>query len=140
MGIKDGDTRPYHQDGAVPDRSAGYIWVFGSNLAGSHGGGAARVASDAFGAVHGVGVGRTGFSYAIPTINRYGDPLTVTQIGEFVTIFLAYAKIHAELKFWVTRVGCGIAGNDDRVIAPFFAQAPQNCDLPDAWRHLLAPR
>ncbi len=44
------------------------VFVFGSNLAGMHAGGAARVAYERFGAVMGQGVGMQGQSYAIPTM------------------------------------------------------------------------
>lgn len=130
-------TRTYHADGTVPDPHQGFVWVFGSNLAGSHGGGAARVASDGFGAQHGVGAGRTGNAYALPTIDRYGDRLSVAQIAANVAAFLEYARKHPADSFWVTRVGCGIAGNSDKDIAPLFADAPSNCSLPDAWRVTL---
>ena len=78
------------------------IFVFGSNLAGMHGGGAARVAADLFGAVWGQGVGLQGQSYAIPTMQG-----GVETIKPYVDEFIAFAKEHQELKFLVTRIGCG---------------------------------
>lgn len=93
------------------------IFVFGSNLRGMHGGGAARVAMDKFGAEWGVGVGRTGQTYAIPTMHGGVD-----AIKPYVDEFVEYAKAHPELRFLVTRVGCGIAGFRDEDIAPLFAE------------------
>ena len=93
------------------------IFVFGSNLRGMHGGGAARAAMDKFGAEWGVGVGRTGQTYAIPTMHGGVD-----VIKPYVDEFVEYAKAHPELRFLVTRVGCGIAGFRDEDIAPLFAE------------------
>ena len=92
------------------------IFVFGSNLRGMHGGGAARVAMEEFGAEWGVGVGRTAQTYAIPTMHGGVD-----VIKPYVDEFVEYAKAHPELRFLVTRVGCGIAGFRDEDIAPLFA-------------------
>ncbi len=96
----------------------GEIFVFGSNLAGMHGGGAARVALHRFGAVPGQGVGLQGQSYAIPTMQGGVD-----TIRPYVDEFIEFARSHPELKFYVTRIGCGIAGFDDSEIAPLFADA-----------------
>ena len=84
------------------------IFVFGSNLAGFHGGGAARIAYEQFGAEWGVGVGRTGQCYAIPTMQG-----GVETIRPYVDEFIRYAEQHPELTFLVTRIGCGIAGFTD---------------------------
>ena len=86
------------------------IFVFGSNLAGAHGGGAARIALDCFGAVWGQGVGLQGQSYAIPTMQG-----GVETIKPYVDEFIDFARQHLELKFLVTRIGCGIAGFSNRV-------------------------
>ena len=94
------------------------IFVFGSNLAGAHGGGAARMAYRHFGAVWGIGVGLTGRTYAIPTMQGGVD-----TIKPYVDQFIAFAREHRQLTFLVTRIGCGIAGFRDRDIAPLFAQA-----------------
>lgn len=91
------------------------IFVFGSNLAGAHGGGAARIALDFFGAVWGQGVGLQGQSYAIPTMQS-----GVETIEPYVDEFIDFARQHPELKFLVTRIGCGIAGFRDEEIAPLF--------------------
>lgn len=94
------------------------IFVFGSNLAGHHGGGAARLAYNRFGAVWGQGVGLQGQSYAIPTMQG-----GVETIKPYVDEFIRFAEQHPEYKFLVTRIGCGIAGFKDKEIAPLFAQA-----------------
>ena len=94
------------------------IFVFGSNLAGAHGGGAARVAMEKFGAEWGKGVGLQGQCYAIPTMQGGVD-----TIRPYVDDFIAFAQEHSELKFYVTRIGCGIAGFLDSEIAPLFKES-----------------
>ena len=107
------------------------IFVFGSNLAGCHGGGAARIAYEHFGAEWGVGVGPTGQCYAIPTMQG-----GVETIKPYVDDFIRYAEQHPEQIFLVTRIGCGIAGFTDAEIAPLFAAAHNlpNVALPAGWR------
>ena len=94
------------------------VFVFGSNLAGAHGGGAARVAFQTFGAVWGKGVGLQGQSYAIPTMQGGVD-----TIQPYVDEFIQFAKEHEQQIFLVTRIGCGIAGFRDEEIAPLFKKA-----------------
>ena len=94
------------------------IFVFGSNLAGMHGGGAAATAHRCFGAVWGKGVGLYGRSYAIPTMQG-----GVETIKPYVDKFIEFAKSHQEQRFLVTKIGCGIAGFRDEQIAPLFAEA-----------------
>lgn len=94
------------------------IFVFGSNLAGAHGGGAALLAYRKFGAVWGQGVGLQGQSYGIPTMHG-----GVEVIRPYVDEFIAFAKQHPELTFLVTKIGCGIAGFSVGEIAPLFASA-----------------
>lgn len=94
------------------------IFVFGSNLAGAHGGGAARAAMQRFGAVWGQGVGLQGQSYAIPTMQG-----GVETIKPYVDEFIAFAVGHPQYLFLVTRIGCGIAGFRDEEIAPLFRGA-----------------
>ena len=106
------------------------VFVFGSNLAGSHGGGAAYVAWRKFGAVMGQGVGLQGQSYAIPTMQG-----GVETIKPYVDAFIAFAQSHPKLFFYVTRIGCGIAGFRDEEIAPLFAGARmlENVCLPKSF-------
>ena len=94
------------------------IFVFGSNLAGAHGGGAAWLAYNRFGAVWGEGVGMHGRTYAIPTMQGGVD-----TIKPYVDDFILFAKEHKELTFLVTRIGCGIAGFRNEEIAPLFKDA-----------------
>lgn len=94
------------------------IFVFGSNLAGAHGGGAARLAYERFGAVWGQGVGLQGQCYAIPTMQG-----GVETIRPYVDEFIDFAKGHREMKFFVTLIGCGIAGFRASEIAPLFRNA-----------------
>lgn len=93
------------------------IFVFGSNLEGMHGGGAARIAYKKFGAIWGQGVGLQGQSYGIPTMHG-----GVEDIKPYVDEFIEFAKSHPELTFLVTRIGCGIAGFRDEEIAPLFKE------------------
>lgn len=110
------------------------IFVFGSNLAGAHGGGAARVAYQRFGAVWGVGVGLQGNSYAIPTMQG-----GVETIRPYVDEFIRYAMQHDEYTFLVTRIGCGIAGFKDCEIAPLFVDAMdvENIILPKEFVEII---
>lgn len=94
------------------------IFVFGSNLAGSHGGGAARLAYDRFGAIWGQGVGLQGQSYGIPTMHGGVD-----VIKPYVDEFIEFAKLHPEYNFLVTKIGCGIAGFRIEEMAPLFQDA-----------------
>jgi hypothetical protein len=94
------------------------IFVFGSNIGGFHGGGAARIANMKFGAEWGVGEGITGQCYALPTMEGGVD-----YIAGKVQNFLVCAKAHPELKFLVTKIACGIAGFRIEEIAPLFADA-----------------
>lgn len=94
------------------------IFVFGSNLQGIHGGGAAYIAKTHFGAIMGCGVGLQGQSYAIPTMQG-----GVKTIKPYVDEFIEFAKIHTAMHFLVTRIGCGIAGFRDEDIAPLFKNA-----------------
>ena len=94
------------------------IFVFGSNLAGAHGGGAAYIACRKVGAIWGQGVGLQGQSYAIPTMQG-----GVETIKPYVDEFIEFARQHPEYKFLVTRIGCGIAGFTDEEIAPLFVNA-----------------
>lgn len=102
----------------IKSLNEGEIFVFGSNLQGYHGGGAARVAMNRFGAKFGVGVGLQGQSYAIPTMQGGVD-----TIRPYVDEFIEFARQHPELTFYVTRIGCGIAGFSDKQIAPLFRDA-----------------
>ena len=110
------------------------IFVFGSNLAGAHAGGAARLANQKFGAVLGQGVGLQGNSYAIPTMQG-----GVETIQPYVDEFIQFAMSHPELIFYVTKIGCGIAGFSEEEIAPLFKNALEiaNIRLPRDFVEIL---
>lgn len=120
-------NREYTPD-RISELKENEIFVFGSNLAGAHGGGAAWVAHAYFGAVWGKGVGLYGRSYAIPTMQG-----GVETIRPYVDEFILFAKTHPQLTFLVTRIGCGIAGFRDWEIAPLFKAAldVENVILPE---------
>lgn len=110
------------------------IFVFGSNLAGAHGGGAARLAYNRFGAIWGQGIGLQGQSYAIPTMQG-----GVETIKPYVDEFIEFAKQHPEYKFFVTRIGCGIADFKEKEIARLFARAYDihNIILPEGFVEVM---
>ena len=110
------------------------IFVFGSNLQGMHGGGAARLAYEKFGAIWGQGVGLQGQSYGIPTMHG-----GVEDIKPYVDEFIEFAKSHPELTFLVTRIGCGIAGFRDEEIAPLFKECieMENVCLPKSFHEYI---
>ena len=108
----------------------GEIFVFGSNLKGLHGGGAARLAYERFGAIWGKGVGLQGSCYGIPTMHGGVD-----AIKPYVDEFIEFAQNHTEYTFLVTKIGCGIAGFKEEEIAPLFADAVSvdNIILPESF-------
>ena len=122
--------RPDFTPERITELKADEVFVFGSNLAGMHGGGAALIAFQKFGAVMGCGVGLRGQSYAIPTMQG-----GVETIKPYVDEFIAFAKSRPDLFFYVTRIGCGIAGFRDREIAPLFttAREMENICLPKSF-------
>lgn len=115
------------------------VFVFGSNARGIHGKGAAKYAHSYYGAEYGVGEGRTGNSYALPTKDENLRPLHFLQVAKNITKFLVYAAEHPELDFRVTRVGCGLAGFTSEQIAPLFEGAPENCTFDPEWNQYGLP-
>ena len=110
------------------------IFVFGSNLQGSHGGGAAAIAAKKFGAIWGQGVGLQGQSYSIPTMHG-----GISSIKPYVDEFIEFAKNNPQLNFLVTRIGCGIAGFSEEEMAPLFENATslENVYLPDSFWEII---
>ena len=125
-----GIIRPEYTPDAIDSLKSDEVFVFGSNLHGHHGGGAARAARKKFGAIWGQGVGLQGQSYAIPTMQG-----GVETIKPYVDQFIDFAREHTELFFYVTRIGCGIAGFKDSDIAPLFKDAMDvhNICLPESF-------
>lgn len=109
------------------------VFVFGSNKLGMHGAGAALTAKQQFGAVYGVGEGMRGTSYAIPTKKTPYISLPIDEVRQAVERFIVFAREHDEFEFYLTRVGCGLAGFKDEEIAPMFSAVPQNVKLPQRW-------
>lgn len=111
------------------------IFVFGSNLAGRHGKGAALQAALYYNAVYGIGVGLTGNSYAIPTKDRHLRILPLIVIKEHVDNFIKFNKDSGKC-FYITPIGTGLAGYKHKDIAPMFKEV-KNCWLPDVWQSYL---
>lgn len=109
------------------------IFVFGSNLAGIHGAGAAKHAYFNESAQRGVGVGMTGNSYALPTKDHQIRTMHLSRVEGYVNQFLEFALNNPDLNFKVTRIGCGLAGYKDSEIAPLFEASPDNCYFDAAW-------
>jgi hypothetical protein len=120
------------------EMSAPAVFVFGSNLAGRHGAGAALFARNYNGAIYGQGVGPQGQSYAIPTKDALLQTLPLILIKTYILGFLEYAKANPALTFYVTRIGCGLAGYKDEDIAPMFKSHPSNCTMPVEWEPWLS--
>lgn len=110
------------------------VFVFGSNELGIHGAGAARYARIQLGAKQRVGLAKNERSYALPTCSEPGIPLSLAQVGVYVGLFIVCAKARPDLRFYVSPVGCGLAGYTEDEIAPLFKDAPENCELPEGWR------
>lgn len=117
----------------IADLGENEIFVFGSNIQGAHGGGAAWYAHKKFGAEWGVGEGLTGRTYALPTMEGKAS------LQHAVEHFIACAKQHPELTFLVTAVGCGIAGYTPDEVAPLFKEATslENVYLPQVFWDVL---
>jgi hypothetical protein len=117
----------------------GHIFVFGSNLSGRHGKGAAKTALG-WGAKWGQGTGLQGRTYGIPTKDAsIRRTLTVIEIKPFVDEFIEFAKNNPNLIFLVTEIGCGLAGHKQKDIAPLFVNAVniENIHLPEKFWHKL---
>lgn len=120
----------------ITSLKANEIFVFGSNLSGIHGKGAAKFALDNFGMRRGICNGLCGQSYAIPTRGKWiggramFESLDLDSIGEYIAGFLEFARRHSAFKFYVTKIGCGYAGYRLEQIAKLFRDVPENVVLP----------
>ena len=112
------------------------IFVFGSNERGIHGAGAAKEALK-YGAKLGIGYGLEGNSFAIPTKDFNIKTLNIDIVKRYIALFVLFSKIHRELKFKVTRIGCGLAGFKDSEIAPLFKDCGGNCNFDSVWGEYL---
>lgn len=111
------------------------IFVFGSNLLGIHGAGAAAYARNDLGAELGVGEGLTGRTYALPTCYQPGEPVTMQELAVYIDTFFEYASEHPEMRFFLSKIGCGIAGFDEDTVADLVDRLgpPSNVDIPPDW-------
>ncbi len=126
----------YHFDRMEP--RSDMIFVFGGNLAGRHGKGSALYAKQHCGAIYGVGVGLQGRSYSIPTKDHQLRILDIDNIVPHILAFKNFAFSRPDLEFFVTRIGCGLAGYQDQDIAPWFYGSPLNCVFPVGWELYLS--
>lgn len=120
--------------------STSRVFVFGSNLAGIHGAGAAKFARLNYDAQWGVGHGPTGTSYALPTKDKRVISLSLEDVHRYVDTFIEHARLHPDITFDVTCVGCGLAGFSHEEIAPMFINAPSNCRFSSVWERWLPGR
>ena len=125
----------FHRDGTLPNDEQ--IFVFGSNLSGIHGAGAAKAAI-AYGAKPGWGVGQMDRTYAIPTKGHMLGVLDLGLIGQFVDEFKKHAAFHSDKEFFITRIGCGLAGFENKDIAPMFKGIGDNCSVAEEWQPFLS--
>jgi len=123
----------------IVDLRENEVFVFGSNLSGIHGAGAAHTALR-WGAEYGNGIGMQGMTYAIPTKDSsVRNTLSILDISMYVDDFIAFAMDHPEYTFLVTEIGCGLAGLTPEQVAPLFYVAThvQNIFLPERFWNLL---
>lgn len=117
-----------------------HVFVFGSNEAGRHGKGAAKTAINYFGAIYGLGLGLDPYrlSYAIPTKDKHLRPLSLQTINNYVGMFIycTHSERMSDKRFFITKIGCGLAGNQPSDIAPMFKTAA-NCVFPESWSKYL---
>ena len=125
-----------HKDGTLPPFGEKFILVFGSNLSGRHGKGAAKEALR-YGAQYGIASGLQGSSYAIPTKDGELHTLPVAVIAKFVKEFIDFTRQSPKKNFWITRVGAGLAGYSDEDIAPMFKGIGDNCSVSEQWYNIL---
>lgn len=128
------EQQEFDRVAALMEEDTRSIFVFGSNLAGRHGAGAAKTAIQRYGAIYGQGEGLQGRSYAIPTKDDNIEPLRFNEVIKYVNRFKQFAELAPEMTFAVTKIGCGLAGFTEDEIRPLFQDAPVNCELPIGWR------
>lgn len=127
----------YHDEHIVKSLPTDTIFVFGSDLAGKHEDGGARVAHQYFGAVKGVSRGWAGQSFAIPTLDQSLKPLACEEIAAHIHDFKIYTKNHPSTTYFITALGCGLAGNPVSKIAPLFKNISSNVILPWSFKPFL---
>lgn len=115
----------------IEELKKGEIFVFGSNMLGEHAGGAARIALEKFGAINRRAEGIQGQSYAIPTLDKELKKLPLEDIAYYIQSFLQYAYFNPNKKFYVTKIGCGIAGFEVAEIRHLFRELMDGDNLPN---------
>lgn len=131
----------FHPEEIMRQLPPNVIFVFGSNLAGRHGKGAALTAKMHFGAVYGLGAGLMNQSYAIPTKDESLQTLSLNDINIYIQDFKFFAESHPELFFYLTPIGCGLAGYQPQDIAPLFTPLLNlNIIFPESFKPHLLPR
>lgn len=128
----------YHKDGTQPLN--GEVFVFGSNKAGFHGAGAAYAAAKYYGAKMGMGFGLCGSSYAIPTKDETIRTMTLDEIKPYVDLFCEAAMANLNVKYFMTRIGCVLAGYSDKEITDLFPIFPKNVNYPEDWKQFIEAR
>jgi len=120
----------------ISELKANEIFVFGSNESGRHGMGAAKTAMQKFGAQYGKGYGLQGQSFAIPTKDKWLKTLTIGKISQYLDEFFLFAKQHPEYKFYVTKIGCGLAGYSVQEMKELFVsrEIPNHVIVPQEFR------
>lgn len=119
------NTRITPENIKAEDLQSTDVFVFGSNELGHHGSGAARFAYDELDAIwfKGFGLGENGNTFAIPTKDWNINTLPILLIKPYVDSFIRFAEIRQDHRFFVTKVGCGIAKYTPEDIAPLFKEA-----------------
>jgi hypothetical protein len=142
----------YHTNGTEPPivDTNPWIFVFGSNMAGIHGAGAALLAVNFYGARNGVSMAQEGRSYAIPTKDERIRTLSLKRISEYAQAAIRYMShriSNAHQRYWFTAVGTGLAGYQHEDIAPMFetfrtsvvGDLTEHLSFPEEWREFLEP-
>ena len=127
----------FHNDETLPEH--GEVLVFESNTLGRHSTGTALVAVRKFGAKLGVAAGPMGCAYAIVTHDNRSKPLPLADIARQIGGFLLHATQCPNTRFWVTRIGTGVDGLSEELVASYFVGAPDNCSFSEQWRTFLEP-
>ena len=115
------------------------VFVFGSNEAGIHGAGAAKLAEEKFGAIRGMGYGLQGKSFGIPTKDTFIRTLPLDKIEFYIYSFLTEVMEYPDTEFLVTKIGCGLAGYSEDQIANLFKGKfiPENVTLPESFFNII---
>lgn len=127
-------TYQYHDENIIKKLAKDTTFVFGSNMAGEHSAGAAKIALENFGALKGVARGWSGQSFAIPTMNEHLQQMPLSQIQHYIDDFKTYCKNHPKNKYFLTSIGCGVTGYTVEEIAPMFKGISHNVIFPASFR------